>query len=105
MRGVWDLVYRQLGDFSLRRGPVGGSASWGKCQLGEVPVGGSATWGKCQLGEVPVGGGASWGKCQLGDFNLSDFLGTIFILIHFYLINATNEHYSLSKIYSINNKL
>ena len=31
------------------------------------------------------------------------FLGTIFILIYFYLINATNEHYSLSKIYSINN--
>ena len=38
-------VYRQLGDFSLGRGPVGGSASWG-----------SASWGMCQLGEVPVGG-------------------------------------------------
>ena len=49
----------------------------------EVPVGGSASWGKCQLGEVPVGGSATWGKCQLGDFNLSDFLGTFFILIHF----------------------
>ena len=33
------------------------SASWGKCQLGEVPVGGSASWGKCQLGD----------KGQLGD--------------------------------------
>ena len=48
----------------------------------------SASWGKCQLEELPVGRSASWGKCQLGDFNLSDFLGTIFILIHFYLINA-----------------
>ena len=48
--------------------------------------------GKCQFGEVPV-----------GDFNLSDFLGTI--LIHFHLINATNEYYSLSKIYSKNDKL
>ena len=27
---------------------------------------------------------------------LSDFLGTIFILIHFYLISTKNEHYSLS---------
>ena len=43
-----------------------------------------ASWGKCQLGEVPVRVSASWGKCQLGDFNLSDFLGTFFILIHFY---------------------
>ena len=33
-------VYRQLGDFSLGRRPVWGSASWGKCHLGEVPVGG-----------------------------------------------------------------
>ena len=54
---------------------------------------GILAWGKGQLGEVPVGGSASWGKCQLGDFNLSDFLGTIFILIHFYLINITNEHF------------
>ena len=54
-----------------------------------------------QLGEVPVEGSATWWKCYLGDFNLSDFLGTIFILIHLYLINATNEHYSLSKIYLI----
>ena len=54
-------MYRQLGDFSPRRGPVWGSTSWG--------------------------------MCQLGDFNLSDFLGKIFILIHLYLINATNEHY------------
>ena len=29
-------VYRQLGDFSLGRGPVGGSASWGKGQLGTL---------------------------------------------------------------------
>ena len=29
-----------VGDFSLGRGPVGGSATLGKCQLGEVPVGG-----------------------------------------------------------------
>ena len=27
-------------------------------------------------------------KCQLGDFNLSDFLGTVLILIDFYLMNA-----------------
>ena len=46
------LVYRQLGNFSLGRGPLGGSASWRKCQLGEVPV-----RGKCQLGD----------KGQLGD--------------------------------------
>ena len=26
-----------------------------------------------------AGGSASWGKCQLGNFNMSDFLGTIFI--------------------------
>ena len=38
----------------------------------------------------------SWEKCQLGDFNLSDFLGTMFIPIHFYLLNATNEHDSLT---------
>ena len=62
-------------------------------------------------GGVPAVGGfqhgarASWGKCQLGDFNMSDFLGTIFILIHFYLMNATNEYYFLNKIASINNKL
>ena len=48
---------------------------------------------RCAVGEVLVRGSASWGKCQLGDFNLSDFLGTVFILIHFYLMNATNEHY------------
>ena len=52
-----------------------------------------------------LGARASWGKCELGDFNLPDFLGTSFILIHFYLINATNEHYYLTKIHSINNKL
>ena len=61
--------------------------------MGEVPVGGSASWGKCQLGEVPVGESGNWGKCQLGDLNLSDFLATIFILIHSYLKNATNGHY------------
>ena len=59
-------VYRQLGDFTLGHGPVWGSASWGKCQLGEVPV---------------------------GDFNQSDFLGTTFIPIHSYLMNATYGHY------------
>ena len=42
--------------FSMAQKKVQKSASWGKCQLGEVPVGGSASWGKCQLGEVPVGG-------------------------------------------------
>ena len=31
--------------------PVGGSGSWGKCQLG-----------KCQFGEVPVGESARWGE-------------------------------------------
>ena len=57
------MVYRQLGESNsqwhnkkFKKVPVGGSASWGKCQLGEVLVGGSASWGKCQLG-----------KCQLGD--------------------------------------
>ena len=64
-----------------------------------------ASWGNCLLGEGPVVGSARWGKCYLGDFNLSDFLGTIFIPINFYLMNATNEHYSISKIYSMNNKL
>ena len=59
-------VYRQLRDFSL---------GWGS--VGEVPV-----------GEVPVGKRASWGKCQFGDFNLSDFLGTIFVLIHFFQMNT-----------------
>ena len=64
------MVYRQLGDFSLRRGPVR-----------EVPVGGSDSWGKCQLREVPVGESGSWEKCRLGYLNLSDFL------------NTTNGHY------------
>ena len=41
-------VYRQLGDFSLGQGPVGESASWGKCHLG-----------KYHLGEVPLGGSVS----------------------------------------------
>ena len=40
-----------------------------------------------------------WGMCQLEDLNLSDFQGTIRIVIHFYLINATIEHYSFRKIY------
>ena len=62
------------------------TASWeilarGKGQLGKVPLGGNVTWENYHLGEVP------------GDFNLSDFLGTIFILIYFYLMNATNENY------------
>ena len=35
----------------------------------------------------------AWGE---GNFNLLDFLGTIFILIHFYQMNATNEHYFLT---------
>ena len=48
-----------------------------------------------------VGGSVSWGKCHLGDFNLSDFLGKIFILTDIYLINATNEHSSFSKILSV----
>ena len=64
---------------SLKFGCTG---SWGILALGEG-----------QLGEVPVGGNASWGKCQLRDFNLSDFLGTIFILIHFFIMDATNEHF------------
>ena len=28
-----------------------GILAWGEGQLGEVPVGGSASWGKCQLGD------------------------------------------------------
>ena len=65
-----------------------GILAWDEGHLGEAPVGGSASWGKCQLG-----GGASWGKCQLGDFNLSDFLGTIFIHIYSCLMNATSGPY------------
>ena len=38
--------------FSMAQQKVQKSASWG-----------SASWGKCQLGEVLVGGRASWGKC------------------------------------------
>ena len=37
--------------FSMAQKKVPKSASWGKCQLGEVPVGGSASWGKCQFGD------------------------------------------------------
>ena len=33
---------------------IANSASWGKCQFGEVSVGESASLEKCQLGEVPV---------------------------------------------------
>ena len=36
----------------------------------------------------------------MGDLNLFDFPGTIFILIHFYLVNATNKDFSLSIIYA-----
>ena len=70
-------MYRQLGDFSQRRGPVGG---------------------------MSVEGSASWGKCQLVDFNLSDFLGTVFILVHFYLMNVKDKHYFLNNTYLINNE-
>ena len=76
-------VYRQLGDFSL-----------GRELVGKVLIGGSVSWGS-----------ATFGKCHLEDFNLTDFLGTILIIIHFFLMNATNEHYFLNKIYSINTKL
>ena len=60
---ILNLVYRQLGDSSLGRGPVGGSASWGTLT--------------CRI---------SWAH---------------FFLIHFYLMNAKNEHYFLNKINSI----
>ena len=60
--------------------------------------------GEGRLGEMSIGGSARWENCQLGDFNLSDFLGIIFILIHFYLMNATNEHNFLNKTYLINNE-
>ena len=33
-------MYPQLGNLSSRRSVVGGCASWGNCQLGDVPVGG-----------------------------------------------------------------
>ena len=50
-------VYRQLGDSNSQwHKKIAKSASWGKCQLGEVLVGGKASWGKCHLGEVPLGG-------------------------------------------------
>ena len=51
-------------------------------------VGGRTSWRKYQLG-----------LCQFGDLNLSEFRSTIFIWTHVYLINATNNHYSLSPIY------
>ena len=53
--------------FSKAQKKFAKSASWGKCQLGEVPVWGSASWEKCQLGEVLFGGSAFWGKCLLGE--------------------------------------
>ena len=66
-----------------------------KAKIGGLEPEAKASWGKCHLGKVPV-----------GEHNLSDFLSIIFILIYFYLMNATvtNEHYYLSKINSINNK-
>ena len=71
------LISYFLKNCTIKRGvqAVGGfkPEARGKCQLKEVPV-----------GEVPGGGSASSGKCQLG---------TIFVLIHFYLMNATNEHF------------
>ena len=97
--GSWGIL--AWGEGQLGEVPVGRSVSWGKCHLGEVPLAGSVSWGKCQLGELQVEGSASLGKCQLGDFNLSDFLGTISILIHFYLMNATNKLFFLHKIYTI----
>ena len=44
----WAAVYRQLGasNSQWHKKKVQKSASWGKCQLGEVPVRGSASWGK-----------------------------------------------------------
>ena len=54
---------------------------------------------------ILAGGGVQLGELPVGDLHLSDFLGTIFIRIHFYLIDATNEHFSLSKIYLINIRL
>ena len=45
------------------------------------------------VGKVPLGGSANLGKCQSEDFNLSDFLGIIFILIQYYLMNATNKYF------------
>ena len=73
--------------------------------VGEFQPWARASWGKGQFGEGPVCGSVTWRKCQFEDFNLSDSLSTVFILIHFYLMNATNENYFLNKIYSINNKL
>ena len=37
--------------FSMAQKKVKKSASWLKCQLGEVPVGGIASSGKCQFGD------------------------------------------------------
>ena len=42
--------------FSMAQKKFAKSASWWKCQLGEVLVGGSASLRKCQLKDVPVGG-------------------------------------------------
>ena len=52
------------------------SASWGKCQLGEVLVGESASWGS-----------PSWGKYQLGDKNLTLLVENFLV---FFLSNRRN---------------
>ena len=49
---------------------------------------------------LKVEGITSWGMSQLGDLNLFDSPGTIFILIHLYLVDATNKIFSLSTKYA-----
>ena len=99
LREVPEGVCTSSGKFHLGKVPIGGNASWGTstCRISWVYRQlGNFTWRKGQLGELPLWGTATWGNFQLGDFNLSDFLGAIFILIHFYLMNPTNEHFFLN---------
>ena len=57
-------VYRHLGDLN---------SQWHNKKFKKVPVGGSATWGKCQLGEAPVGGQVPVGGQKFNPW-MDDFL-------------------------------
>ena len=53
-------------------------------------IGFTGSWG------ILAQGGVELGKGQFGYLKLPDFLSTIFILTHIYLINATNKHFKSS---------
>ena len=53
-----------------------------------------ASWGESQSREVQLGASASFGT-------LTCRISTIFILIHFYLMNATNRYLTNNDIYTI----